>query len=391
MMKMMRRNITKTLAAAMVTAIAACTNSPVLIDTEFEDIQLKRPDEGSRIEFSTFADRSTRAAATVSDLEFYHQTFKVYATKTSDEGNKVQPIFEGVTVTANIAEGEEPNTWEYDTDRYWDKQADNYQFVAYAPAHAPLAYDHNFIEVNHANAKFFSQADYTLIGQNLQEGSPATAEKNTGFTGATDAEGNTLTDCDVMRSDAFPVLDPATAPVVTLNFSHTLAKLLVTVKANAATPYTITVTGVKVDDLLSTGAYDHTKGWEAKGTALVDYAFTTPATSLSATDKTYFVESLMMPQAVAATQVVTLNYTITSGTYNEQFTYVTTLADVFNGKASTFDKGNSYTVNFNIAPENNIITFDAGITTWVDNGNEDDNDDENDDENENDNNNDKQS
>ena len=368
---MMRRNITKTLAAAMVTAIAACTNSPVLIDTEFEDIQLKRPDEGSRIEFSTFADRSTRAAATVSDLEFYHQTFKVYATKTSDEGNKVQPIFEGVTVTANIAEGEEPNTWEYDTDRYWDKQADNYQFIAYAPAHAPIAYQHNLVEVNHETAGFYSH-DYTLIGQNLMQGAPATAEKNAGFTGE---EG---TDCDVMRSAPFSVTDPNTTPVVTFNFSHTLAKLLVTVKANAATPYTITVTGVKVDDLLSTGAYDHAKGWEAKGTALVDYAFTTPATALSATDKNYFVESLMMPQAVAATQVVTLNYTITSGTYNEQFTYVTTLADVFNGKASTFDKGNSYTVNFNIAPENNIITFDAGITTWVDNGNEDDNDDDND-------------
>lgn len=364
---MERRNITRALAAVMVTTLAACTNSPVLIDTEFEDIQLKRPDEGSSIEFSTFADRRTRAVATVNDLEFYHETFKVYATKTSNEGNKVQPIFEGVTVTANIAEGDEENTWEYDTDRYWDKQADSYQFVAFAPAHAPLAYDHNFIEVNHENAKFFSPVDYTLIGQNLQEGAPQTTEKNTGFTGTTDAEGNPLTDCDVMRSEAFPVLDPATAPVVTLNFHHTLAKLLVTVKANAAAPYTITITGVKVDDLLSTGAYDHAKGWEAKGTALVDYTFTTPATTLSATDKTYFIESLVMPQAVAATQVVTLNYTITSGTYSEQFTHVTTLADVFNGKATTFDKGNSYTVNFNIAPESNIITFEAGVTSWADN------------------------
>jgi hypothetical protein len=332
----------------------------VLIDTEFEDIQLKRPDEGSRIEFSTFADRSTRAAATVSDLEFYHQTFKVYATKTSDEGNKVQPIFEGVTVTANIAEGEEPNTWEYDTDRYWDKQADNYQFVAFAPAHAPLAYDHNFIEVNHANAKFFSLADYTLIGQNLQEGSPATAEKNTGFTGK---EG---TDCDIMRSAPFAVEDPATTPVVTLNFGHTLSKLMITAKANAAAPYVITMNSVSVAALNSTGAYDHEKGWEAKGNTTVDYNFTAPATALSATEKTYFIESLVMPQNVAATQVVTLNYTITSGTYNEDFTYRISLADLFKDKATAFNGGSSYLVNFNIAPERNIITFDTGVTQWAD-------------------------
>ena len=356
-----KRHITRTLAATALAVVAACQNSPVLVDTELEGITLSQPDKDRVIEFATFADRSTRAVATVSDLEYYHPTFKVYGTKTSNEGTKVQPIFEGVTVTAHIAEEDTvPNTWDYDTDRYWDKQADNYQFIAYAPAHAPIAYQHNLVEVNHETAGFYS-LDYTLIGQNLMQGAPATAEKNAGFTGE---EG---TDCDVMRSAPFSVTDPNTTPVVTFNFSHTLAKLLVTAKANAGAPYVITIDTLTVSGLLSTGTYDHAAGWQVKATDLVDYTFDTPATALSATDKTYFVESLVMPQDTAATQVITLDYTITSGTYSEQFTYTTTLADVFAGKATRLVGANSYSVNFNIAPEKNIITFDAGVTKWAEN------------------------
>ena len=362
----MKRNITKVSMAALLTAtVVACSNSPVLVDTEFEEVELKRPIEEDVIEFTTFADRSTRAVATVSDLEFYHPTFKVYGTKTSNDGGKIQTIFEGVVVTADIAEGEDENSWTYEIDRYWDKQADCYQFVAFAPAHAPLAYQHNMVAVNDEEAEFFSPNDYTLIGQNLQQGAPDVVEKNTGFTGQVDEEGNALTDCDVMRAAPFAVLDPATTPVVTLNFSHTLAKLLVTVKANAAEPYVITVNKVTVADLLSTGSYDHTKGWVAKDGNTVDYLYTSPDTALSDTVKTYFIESLVMPQAIAATQVLTLDYTITSGNYNEQFTYTATLTDLFKDKATAFKAANSYSVNFNIAPEKNIITFDTGITQWI--------------------------
>ena len=359
MMKL-RKNLSKTAVAILLLATASCQQGEVLVDTEISDFEYVDNSQGPAIAFDTFANRSTRATATVSDLEFYHPTFKVYGTKTSNGGNKVQPIFEGVTVTAQIGEGDAPNTWTYDTDRYWDKQADSYQFVAFAPAHAPLAYDHNLVEVNHETAKFFTSPQfYTLIGQNLQEGDPLKAEKHTGFTGQAG------TDCDIMRSDAFSVTDPKTTPLVTLNFRHTLAKLTLTAKANADAPYVITIDSITIADLLSTGAYDHVEGWQSKGTATVDYAYTAPSTDLSATDKTYFVESLVMPQAIAATQVVTLDYTIVSGDYSEEFTYTTTLADVFNGKATNFAGANSYTVNFNIAPETNIITFEAGVTEWV--------------------------
>ena len=360
-MKNLRRNISQAAVAALLLATASCQNNEILIDTEIDDFEYVESAQGPVITFSTFTYRNTRAEATVNDLEFYHPTFKVYGTKTSNGGKKIQPVFEGVTVTAKIGEGEEPNTWGYDTDRYWDKQADNYQFVAFAPAHAPFAYDHNVVEVNHESAKFFANPQYyTLIGQNLQENAPAAAEKHTGFTGQAG------TDCDIMRSDAFPVTDPATTPLVNFNFKHTLAKLNLTIKANAAAPYVIKVNRVSVDGLLSTGEYVHATGWKTKvDSGTVSYLFTTPSTALT-TQKTYFVESLVMPQGIASSQVVTLEYTIVSGTYTEDFTYTATLADIFSGKAASYDGANSYTVNFNIAPETNIITFDAGVTQWVD-------------------------
>lgn len=342
--------------------MAACSEREVLIDTEFGDFEYIDSTQGPAIQFAPFANMLTRAVPTANDLEFYHQTFKVYGTKTNNDGQQIQPVFEGVTVTADIkAAIDSANTWTYNIDRYWDKQADNYQFVAFAPAHAPLSYQHNLVEVNDATASFFSQNDYVLIGQNLQEGAPTNGEKNKGFTGEAG------TDCDVMRSDAVPVLDPATTPVVTFNFRHTLSKLMVTIKANKGEPYKIEIDSVCVADLYSSGKYDHTNGWEVKdSTKYVNYQYCAPDTLVSDTTKTYFIESLVMPQAISNTHIITLLYTIHSGGYQESFTYKANLADIFGSGVSQFVAGNSYTINFNIAPENNIITFDAGITAWTD-------------------------
>ena len=126
MMKL-RKNLSKAAVATLLLATASCQQGEVLVDTEISDFEYVDNSQGPAIAFDTFANSSTRATATVSDLEFYHPTFKVYGTKTSNGGNKVQPIFEGVTVTAPIGEGDAPNTRTHDTDRYWAQQADSDQ------------------------------------------------------------------------------------------------------------------------------------------------------------------------------------------------------------------------------------------------------------------------
>ena len=357
----MKKNIFKTLSlGVLLLATSACNNGEILVDTEFGDFDYVDSSKGPVIKFAPFANKITKAVPTPTDLEFYHNDFKVYGTKTNNDSTKIQHVFEGVTVSAVIdADSSVENSWTYDIDRYWDKQADSYQFVAFAPAHAPMAYTHNNVEVNDASAKFFSPGNYSLIGQNLQEGAPQENEKNAGFTGIGS------TDCDIMRSDAVCVSDPATTPVVSFNFGHTLAKLLVSVKANNAAPYTISVDSICVADLYSTGNYDHNEGWVVKDSSnLVNYYYTAPDTTVDADKKMYFVESLVMPQNISSTQMLTLIYTVYSGSYSEEFTYKASLADLFAGKATEFGKGKSYSVHFTIAPEKNIISFDAGVTIW---------------------------
>lgn len=351
-MKKFRNNI---IMASLLVAAGACTNGDVLVDVENQGSQANKA-----IEFTSFANRATKAVPTVADLEYFHNTFKVYGTKTSHEGTKIQKIFDGVEVTAEIAADAEPNTWTYSPARYWDKQAENYKFVAFAPATAPLTYTYGDKEVGDATAAFSSTSNLVITGQNLQEGAPQTKEINKGFTGEAGK------DCDVMRAEVFPVNDPKTMPEVNLTFHHTLAKLAIAIKANSDAPYTITIKDVTIEGVLSEGLYNHNSGWIAQGTNTVDYEFTTPETALSATDKTYFIESLVMPQNITSSQIVTINYTITSGSYTEDFTYTGTLADLFGGKADQFKQTNSYTVNFNIAPESNIITFNAGVVAWKD-------------------------
>ncbi len=357
----MRKQFFKILSlGALLLAASACNNGEVLIDTEFGDFDYIDSSKGPAIKFAPFANKITKAVPGVTDLEFYHNDFKVYGTKTNNDSTKIQHVFEGVTVSAVIeADPSVDNSWTYDIDRYWDKQADNYQFVAFAPAHAPMAYMHNNVEVNDASAKFFSPSDYSLVGQNLQEGAPQENEKHAGFTGL---GGN---DCDIMRSDAVCIDDPSTTPVVTFNFGHTLAKLLVSVKASQDAPYTISVDSLCVSGLYSSGNYDHNQGWVVKdSSSLVNYYYTAPDTTISANKKMYFVESLMMPQNISNSQMLTLIYTVYSGSYSEEFSYKASLADLFSGKASEFGKGKSYTVHFTIAPEKNIISFDTGVTLW---------------------------
>ena len=49
------------LAAMLAAGLTACSESPVLVDTEFEDMVLKTPAQASLIQFAPFANRSTRA------------------------------------------------------------------------------------------------------------------------------------------------------------------------------------------------------------------------------------------------------------------------------------------------------------------------------------------
>lgn len=328
------------------TVIVAATSS---CDNEIRvEEQENKPEivTDTPIEFSIFADKGTRAQET--NLEAYHNTFAVYGTK---DNHGMQTVFDKVKVTYE-AGASEPNEWTYSPLRYWDKQG-SYEFIAFAPESAPMAYTLS-AEGKVSGGKFATTGKYTLIGQNIQDGTSG-EEKYVGFVGGTDK------DTDIMLSDK-ATADGALKPTVNLNFHHILAKLNVAVKTVSGFTSDIIVKNITITGLDDTGEYTDATGWTSSS---VDAGYKLQyddATGVVLSDKaTYFIESLVMPQEMDGK--LTLVYDISSGGYTETYTYVVDIEDVYSTYTS-FDKESNYTITFTIDPTNDAIKFDANVATW---------------------------
>lgn len=386
------RNARNLLLAALTLALGGSCTSDVL--TEEEGTQVA-------IGFSAVTNRLTRGDTKPEGadyfLEDYHQTFAVYGTKKSQVDGEVSYVFgdnataitetskyDGVTCTFEEAGTQLVGQWTYAPARFWDTQAD-YRFIAYAPAAAPIRYVYGKAgdETAATGYRFLSTAPYTILGQNLQA-TPTKEELKVGFTG--EGKGK---DTDIMISDAQSVNGAShqRGSTVDLIFRHTLSKLNVKLDVETAEPaltdsvagYRVEVSDVRIDSLYSQGSFD-TGSWTVNDSTatspLVSYIFSTvkPGVKLD-TEDTYFMESLVMPQDIAANQRVTLVYTITSIDENknehaEKYTYQTTLADIFAITTTTpiateFQENSNYTISFHLNPENNVIQFDAGVAEWA--------------------------
>lgn len=355
------------LIAVVAIVFAACSSDVVL-----NDIAESQTDTPKAIGFTSFSEKITRADT---DLEYYHNTFVVYGTKQSTVDNAIQYVFggkaaaagnqEGVTCTYNATAGVTGN-WEYVNPRYWDKQAE-YDFIAYAPANAPLRYYYGAADaqVGDANNEFVTNADYTLAGTNLQA-TATTAEKVKGFTDAG-------VDLDLMISAAKPQSGSNNADVA-LVFKHILSKLNVTfVKAAVLDGATVTVSSVEITGLKEKGSYKEsdyvndeftkTSGWTASTSGGGYKLAYSDGQELNASDGLpyFFIESLVMPQTIADDQVtLKAKYTIQTGGYSENYTYQLDLYDV-EALRKYFD-GYNYTLKFTIQPD--VIKFDAEVTVW---------------------------
>lgn len=364
--------------AAMAMIMASCSNE-VLIDNEDGQTDVA-------IGFSTFSDKATKAI-TDADLEFYHQTFSVYGTKVAKNGGAIDYVFgasaatvagnkAGTTVTFD-ANNTTFHNWVYSPARYWDKQAD-YSFVAFAPASAPLALSYENVNNQTKNPlnNIVTTGIYSLIGQNLQEAESKNAEILTGFTGADD------TDTDIMVS-AIVEEDGATHHEdVNLVFKHILAKLNVTFAKDASlNDADVVIKSVKVENLFNAGTYSnnaykedpYVSGWANVGYSANPSTYVLSYNAANATTKyvtlgddaakSYFIESIVMPQDIPANSNLTVSYSITTkdtklGDHTENFTYVVDIQPSF----VTFNDRYNYNLNFTIKPT--LITFDADCAGW---------------------------
>lgn len=384
------------LIAAAATTLASCSNDLFLDDNQ---------DNQGYIGFTSFSEQSTRGDVTKkANLEYYHNTFAVFGTKANKkDATKIQYVFGGKPVTGTLNPAgvtctyqetkpdEVLGDWKYTDPRFWDKQA-NYKFIAYAPVSDanPICYYYSAEDalVGAAGNQFKTKAPYVLQGTNLQA-TATEAEKVKGFT----AEAGK--DLDLMISALNSKDGAAHDGDVNLVFRHILSKINVTVaKSLALQGCTVTVKNITISGLNDKGTYTESdydnstatiaSGWEATKSDPYTYNLaysTTDGQKLNdgTIDNTkeptevgyftpgnpfYFIESLVLPQAITAENqvILTMNYTIKSGSYTEEYPYELDLYDV--AKLQNIYEGYNYTINFTIDPD--VIKFDATVATWSD-------------------------
>lgn len=378
---------------------AAATMMVSCMETEKIGNDLQEANEQNVIGFASYSEKATRGDVNVNtNLEYYHNTFAVYGTKKNkNNANDIQYVFGGKAEAAGAQDGvtctyQDPadavlGDWKYTDPRIWDKQAD-YDFIAYAPAldGNPIRYYYNAAnaEVGDAGNWFKTSSDYILAGTNLQA-TATKAEIVKGF----NADG---TDLDLMISGS-EVKDGANhGEYVGLSFKHILSKLNVTITQDE-TLYNsvVTINEVKITGFKDKGSYDQAiynaaanpkaSGWTAdveddtykliynkqggqvldKGQYVDNDDNNTTPDVFQAGDPYFFIESLVMPQTIEDDQItLTINYTIKTGNYSEDYPYQLDLYDVV--ALQKFYDGYNYYLNFTLSTE--PIKFDASVSTW---------------------------
>lgn len=341
------------------------------------------------IGFNTISEKATRA--NVEALETYHTTFAVWSTKKSNNTGAVETVFNGDSIKDIItydATKMEPNNWTYSPYRYWDKQA-TYNFVAVAPNSEIIRYNTPADVANNEGTYVTrDNAGYTLVGQNLQTSeAPAEAEIKVGFVGG-NGDTDLMTAGKITRNGAAAIED------VNLSFKHILAKLNIAIAKDPIYDNVkvlikdVTVSGLDDNGTYNEGISNQNSNWISAASAnaanyKLAWANADGIELLKGTGEgenyepgkfLYFVESLVMPQAIeeytkendawVKGEYVTINYTIVSGDNSENYNYVLPL---YEGEVKVFDnfqERNNYTIFLTVRP--NVITFDASTDAWVD-------------------------
>lgn len=382
------------LLAATASMLASCGKDLILDNNQ--DVQ-------ETIGFTSYSESSTRGDVTdKNNLEYFHNTFAVYGTKVNKfDATKIKYVFggeatatslnpDGTTCTYQPTPDAVLEDWKYTDPRYWDRQAD-YDFVAYAPVSAnnPLRYYYSAAGklVGATGNEFKTTSPYVLQATNLQA-TPSIAEKVKGFT---EEAGK---DLDLMISSSNHQPGDAHTDYVNLVFRHILSKLNITIaKSQALQNCTVTIKKVAITGLKDKGSYVQsnydntgdgvTSGWAASlsedpSTYILLYESSTGQVLNDGTiDNTkepgtagyftmgapyFFIESMVMPQIIADDQTkLTIDYTIKSGNYTEDYPYQIDLYDI-DAKLRNIYEGYNYTINFVIDPD--VIKFDAKVAAW---------------------------
>jgi len=378
------------LTIASIIALTACTSDGLLKEMK-KDTTVPQV-----ITFSSYSEKATKGTdngntAKNTNLEYYHSTFAVHATK-KDIENEIQYVFgDTATMLGTICYYTGNNTptfygtnWRYDEERFWDKYA-YYNFIAYAPALPDTSllvfrYGQND-EVGDlgVNGRDVIVPDYIMNGTNLHQAMPQTYLYEE-FDDTTAGH-----DIDLMISQPITNLRGTYNSTVQFDFHHIFSKLNISIAKTIGMNEGMVI----IDSLIITGLRDkgtyvestynddpqaYNNGWTLATNnnpnfELAYRRYNDSSNSrelpdqLEGQDPTplYFIESLLLPQNISNNAKLSLRYHITknNGTYSEIFKY-----DIDFNKIFANILGRSYyTIKFRL--ESEAITFDADAATWA--------------------------
>lgn len=277
--------------------MAACANNDLV------DEGVLKEEAPQAIGFETFANKTTRAIIDdpntddvneATQLQNYHTSFGVWAYKTV--GSTTTEVMQNYKVDYTTGT---PATWEYknvtnQSLKYWDKQATNYNFYAYAPYSAT---SNNVVSIS--NGKILIDDGTYAANQNLQT-----------VWGTTLNESKFTTSTDWMIAEANNIAKANFGKDVEEVFKHTMSKLIVILKSNdVATGTDVEVTEVSINNVYGSGSYNGTS-WTTSGDAKSIEGL---VGVLSTTDGYYSMEYLLIPSTEAPTFSIT--YTVNGDEY----------------------------------------------------------------------------
>lgn len=321
---MKKINLLTVLTATLAAGFTACTNSEEIARAE------QRP-----MDFSVFANKTTRAAETTTSLNSAGKTFGVWGYSTFNTTETT--VFSNQAVTYNGTSGK----WEYSPLKFWDKES-SYKFYAYFP-HQDTGGSPAFGVAINAGTKTLTFTDFTvnpadytdlLVANEISRA--AAVNTNVGFT-----------------------------------FNHILSNInLAFKKGTQIAASKLTLQSVKLYGMNNKGTFAQTASGAVAGTwttseavtlaSATEFATTPAGDEVTAT--TTYADKLLIPQGTDALKLY-VKYAIGD---NEDQVFERTLdLDNTTNTANPATWGQNQKITYNFTIDANVIAFDnPTITDW---------------------------
>lgn len=371
------------IVAALAIAMASCSNESVFRET--------KATANTVISFLSYSEKPTKSTIEGTRLDYYYNTFAVYATSKDERNNHTQVVFgtnptsggtpsDGTVCTYTSSSG----IWTPAELRFWDNHC-NYWFIAYAPAATtnPLRFTYGTsAEVGKlgVEGRDLVANGFYLTGENLQS-HPTDDFMYRGFT----------TDLDLMTSDTVSHKGINHTPV-NLQFKHILSKINVKVRKTASlNDPVITIDSIFITGLADKGSYSESSynplaanptGWTVdpdmhNADYMLAYRTYSGAPELPDADNSvpgsvklqplHYIESLIIPQAITTIDSIHAYWTVTrevsaTETVSEPFENHLALSET---DFTTFLDRMSYTIIFTVDTDDFYFITEFG-NTWDD-------------------------